>query len=42
MSHHQYPTELHTICDVVRWAMSEMERFDVSLGLVTEVGAKRS
>ena len=32
MSHHQYPTELHTVCDVVRWAMSEMERFDVSLG----------
>ena len=32
MSHHQYPTELHTVCDVVRWAMSEMERFDVTLG----------
>ena len=32
MSHHQYPAELHTVCDVVRWAMSEMERFDVTLG----------
>ncbi len=32
MSHHQNESELHTICDMVRWAMSEMERFDVSLG----------
>lgn len=32
MSHHQYPTEFHTVCDVVRWAMSEMQRFEVTLG----------
>lgn len=32
MSHHQNESELHTICDMVRWAMSEMERFEVSLG----------
>lgn len=32
MSHRQVPSELHTVCDTVRWAMSEMERFEVSLG----------
>ena len=32
MSRHQNESELHTICDMVRWAMSEMERFEVSLG----------
>ena len=32
MSHHQNESELHTICDMVRWAMSVMERFEVSLG----------
>ncbi len=32
MPHHQASSELHTICDVVRWAMSEMERRGIELG----------
>ncbi len=32
MPHHQTSSELRTICDLVRWAMSEMQRFEITLG----------
>ena len=32
MPHHQTSSELRTICDLVRWAMSEMQRFETTLG----------
>lgn len=32
MPHHQTSSELRTICDLVRWAMSEMQRFEIMLG----------
>ncbi len=32
MPHNQTCSELHTVCDMVRWAMSEMQRFNVTLG----------
>lgn len=32
MSEHAYPSELQTVCDVVRWAMSQMQRHEVGLG----------
>ena len=32
MPHHQTSSELRTIFDLVRWAMSEMQRFEITLG----------